>query len=643
MVKKLQFKRLVWLTVLLAMAFAGLGYRLVDLQVVRHGELSKEARSNTQYTFRLEPRRGDILDCKNNLLATSVFVKTVCADPSLLSNHVSAVAQAIAPLLALPENDLEKRITPRTQSVKNGKDIPVKYVLLKRKVSSDTWEKIQETMTNLSFGLDEKRLSKKDQAALRDLRTKAIFTDPVDDQLRNYPNGLLAAHVIGYMGIADETNNGVREQVSVGVDGIERKFDGKLRGVPGWRLTERDSRDREVVTLREQEVAPHDGLNVVLTIDSVLQSIVESSLADGMRKHSPVSISGMIIRPRTGEILAMATLPNYDPNNPGAYPVAARNNRIITDVEEPGSTFKIVVVSGALNDHTVKLTDEFDCQHGKFFYAGKWLHDHITTCGIIPVKEIITKSSNIGAAKIGILMGEQRVYDYMRGFGFGTSTGIPLPAESRGIVHNVTNWTKLSISRIPMGHEVGVTCLQMAMAMSAVANKGVLMQPMLVDRLVESDGTVAVKYYPQQVRRVISEEAARDMTEALKSVVTSDGTAIGAAMTNYTVAGKTGTAQENDGHTYSNEKFFASFIGFFPADNPEICIYVGLDAPHDGHVGGIAAAPVFKEIAVQAANYLNIRPDKGNATGLPEMSAPPSSAPTTVSEATTHAVMARMQ
>ncbi len=309
-------------------------------------------------------------------------------------------------------------------------------------------------------------------------------------------------------------------------------------------------------------------------------------------------------------------------------------------MEEPGSTFKIVVVSGGLNDGTVKLTDLFDCEHGKFFYAGRWLHDHITTCGVIPVKEIITKSSNIGAAKIGILMGEQRVYDYIRGFGFGTLTGIPLPAESRGIVHNLTNWTKLSISRIPMGHEVGVTCLQMAMAMSAVANKGVLMQPMLVDRLVETDGTVAVKYYPQQVQRVISEAAAREMTEALKTVVTDDGTAAGAAMTNYTVAGKTGTAQENDGHTYSNDKFFASFIGFFPADNPEILIYVGMDVPHDGHVGGKTAAPVFKEIAVQAANYLNIRPDKGNASGLPETVPVPSAV---TDSSAVRPVMARMK
>ncbi len=644
MVKQLHYKRLLWLTVLLAAAFVGLGYRLVDLQVVRHGELSKEARSNTQYTFKLQPRRGDILDCNGNLLATSVFVKTVCADPSLIGGHQAEVAQELAPLLQMPEGELEKRLAPHWQINKKGETNEVKYVMLRRKVSTDAWEKIQQVMTNVPAGLDFKHLPRKEQAFYRNLRTKAIFTEEVDDQLRNYPNGALAAHVIGYMSMADVTNNGVREQVAVGVDGIERKFDAKLRGVAGWRVTERDRQEREMVAMREQEVAPHDGLSVALTIDAVIQHIVEKALADGMREHSPVSISGMVIRPRTGEILAMATLPNFDPNNPGGSPVEARNDRIITDVEEPGSTFKIVVVSGALNDHTVKLTDQFDCENGHFLFAGKILHDH-KPYGILPVTGIITKSSNIGAAKIGILMKEQRLYDYIRGFGFGSLTGIPLPAESRGIVHGVTNWTKLSISRIPMGHEIGVTCLQMVMAMSAVANKGVLMQPMLVDRLVEADGTVAVKYYPQEVRRIISEEADHDIVEALKTVVTEDGTAVGAAMTNYTVAGKTGTAQENDGHTYSNTKFFSSFIGFFPADNPEICIYVGMDAPKEGHYGGDTAAPIFKEIAVQAANYLNIRPDKGNPSGLPEMVTPATPAPAAVGAAAqlpVRAVMARL-
>jgi cell division protein FtsI/penicillin-binding protein 2 len=631
MTKQKQFARLAVLAAFLVAGFIGLAYRLVDLQVLRHDELAKEARNNTEYTYRLEPRRGDILDCNGNLLATSVFVKTVCADPSLISDRHAQVAQALAPLLQMPEAELEQRLM-RAQVNKEGttvvdrqgRPVLLKNVRLKTKVSPDTWEKIQETMAKLPLAGGGKPLSKKQQDLLRD---NSIFTEPVDDQLRNYPNNSLAAHVIGFLGLAAETNNGVRTEVTIGMDGIERKFDTKLRGIRGFRVTERDGKKRELVALRAEDVPPHDGLSVVLTIDSVIQHILETALAQGMKDHAPISISGMVIRPRTGEILAMATLPNFDPNNLAASTSESRRNRLISEVEEPGSTFKIVVVSGALADHTVKLSDPINCENGQFTYAGKVLHDH-KPFGILSVENVITKSSNIGAAKIGIAMHEPRLYEYIRGFGFGTATGIPLPAESRGIVHDVTNWTRLSISRIPMGHEIGVTSLQMAMAMSAVANHGVLMQPLLVDRLVEPDGSVAVKYFPQPVRRVISEEADRDIIEALKTVVSKDGTAAAAAMTNYTVAGKTGTAQKVEGSGYSTDKFFSSFIGFFPADNPEICIYVAMDEPKDGHYGGDVAAPVFKEIAVQVASYLNIRPDKGNATGLPEMeSAPATNAP----------------
>ena len=214
-----------------------------------------------------------------------------------------------------------------------------------------------------------------------------------------------------------------------GQDGIELSLNSKLSGVRGWRVTETDRRGRELVALREQDVEPRDGLNVVLTIDSVIQHIVETALADAMEKHTPISISGIVVRPRTGEILAMATLPNFDPNNPGAASADARRNRVITDMVEPGSTFKIVVVSGALNDGVVRLTDTFDCEHGHFDFAGRVLHDH-EPFGVLSVESIITKSSNIGAAKIGIKLGESRLYDYIRNYGFGTRRASRCRAKS---------------------------------------------------------------------------------------------------------------------------------------------------------------------------------------------------------------------
>ena len=609
MAKQLQYRRLVLLALLLGVAFAGLGYRLVDLQVLRYEELSTKARDNTRREFLLEPRRGDILDAKGNILATSAFVKTVCADPAQIGNRQAEVARTIAPLLQASESELVQRLAPRLGRNAQGAIITNHYVVLKRKVPVEVWQKVQMAMTNLSFGLDEKKLPRAEQAFYRNLRRGAIYAERFDDQQRVYPNQALAAHVLGYVGMDEREMDGRRSLETSGKDGIERSFDAKLAGVRGWRLTETDRPGREVVPLREQDVEPHDGLNVVLTIDSVVQHMVESALAEAMEKHSPTSISGIVVRPRTGEILAMATLPNFDPNNPGNALADARRNRVIADVAEPGSTFKIVVVSGALNDGAVRLSDTFDCEHARFHFAGRILHDH-ESYGVLSVENIITKSSNIGAAKIGIKMGESRLYDYIRNYGFGTPTGLPLQGEIGGIVHPVKKWSKVSIAQIPMGQGIAVTSLQMMMAMCAIANKGVLMRPMIVDRLEDRDRRVVAKYSPQRVRQVISEAAAERMVTALKTVVSPEGTAAKAALAHYTAAGKTGTAQKSGGTAgYLHDKYFASFIGFFPADNPEVCISVMMDDPKHGYFGGQIAAPVFKQIAEGVANYLNIRPE----------------------------------
>jgi cell division protein FtsI/penicillin-binding protein 2 len=292
-------------------------------------------------------------------------------------------------------------------------------------------------------------------------------------------------------------------------------------------------------------------------------------------------------------------------------------NRVIADVAEPGSTFKIVVVTGALDEGRVTLNDKFDCGMGQFFYAGRMLHDH-APFGELTVEGIITKSSNIGAAKIGISLGKEKLWQYIHNFGFGERTGIPLPGERQGIVHSVTNtnWTAVSIAQIPMGQGVAVTSLQMVMAMAAIANNGVLMRPMLVNRLEEAGGKVAVQYAPEPIRRVATTETIREMIQALKTVPTKEGTAVAAHLDHYTVAGKTGTAQKVEHGRYV-QKFYTSFIGFFPADNPELCISVVMDEPKNkdkegryvGHYGGVIDGPVFHAMAERAANYLDLKPD----------------------------------
>jgi cell division protein FtsI/penicillin-binding protein 2 len=618
MIKRLQLRRMLLLLGLLGLAFAGLGYRLVDLQLLRHDELSALAQQNTGLQYFREPRRGSILDAHGNLLATSIFVKTVCADPVMIGNQQAAVAHTLAPLLHLNEADLYQRLLPRVRQNEKGVTVTNRYVVLRRKVRDETWQEIQSAMSRLSFGPGEAGWSRDQRAFCRNLRTQAIFTSPVDDQLRVYPNGSLAAHVLGFVNTDELSVDGQSVLETSGQDGIESSLNSALGGVPGWRVTEMDRRRQELASLRDQDVTPRDGYNVVLTIDGVIQHIVETALTNAMEKHTPISITGIVIRPQTGEVLAMATLPDFDPNTPGASPADARRDRVISDIMEPGSTFKIVVVSGALNDGVVQLTDTFDCDHGHFAYAGRILHDH-EPFDLLTTKGIITKSSNIGAAKIGIRLGEDRLYDYAWNFGFGERTGVPLPGEVSGILHPVNAWSKVSIAQIPMGQGVAVTRLQMAMAMCAVANGGRLMQPMLVSRLVDRNGDVVAQYAPQMIRQVISPATDKLMIEALKTVVSPEGTAPDAAMKDYVVAGKTGTAQKAGPGGYLPGKYFASFIGFFPADNPQLCISIVMDDPKEGYYGGQVCGPIFKEIAERCASYLNIPSDQN----LPEPNSPP--------------------
>jgi cell division protein FtsI/penicillin-binding protein 2 len=569
-----QYRKLYALALLLCGALAALGYRLVDLQVVRHGELQALAEQNTVRTIESDPARGQILDCRGILLATSLPAKVVCADPTLMGDQREEVARLLAPLLETNQAYLSSRLAPRLVE-EAGKTNLSKYVVLKRKVPVETWDKIRAALAQ------DTRLN-----------PKALFTE--DDQARVYPCQRLAAHVLGY--VDDEQN---------GLAGIEWSFNSDLSGIRGWRKTEMDKRQRELVAYRDQDVAPRDGYNVVLTLDAALQNIVETELAKGVQEHSPISISCLMLRPRTGEILAMATLPNFDPNHPGASPMEAMRNRVITDLAEPGSTFKIVVVTGGLNEGVVTLNDVFDCEHGQFHYAGRVLHDH-EPFGLLSVEDIITKSSNIGAAKIGIRLGEEKLRQYIHDFGFGARTGIPLPGERFGLLPE--KWSKVTIAQVPMGQGIAVTPLQMALAMCALANQGVLMRPMLVSRLEDANGKVVAQYEPQIVRRVARPEAVANMVKALKTVVTKEGTAVQAHLDNYTVAGKTGTAQKVE-HGQYVRKYFSSFVGFFPADHPEVCILVVMDEPKEGYYGGMVSAPIFHNIAEQTANYLNLKPD----------------------------------
>jgi cell division protein FtsI/penicillin-binding protein 2 len=545
----------------LASVFMALAFRLFDLHVLQHKELNALAQANREQVVHRQGRRGTILDANGNLLANSLSVRIVTADATITAPQASVIAEKLAPLLKTDVESLTQKLSGQSR-----------YVRLNPRVK-----------------LDEVAVQQ-----IRAMKLKGIFFE--DQLVRSYPNGPLASHVIGFVSVEHK-----------GVQGIEASMENYLQGQAGYEVIERDRKGREIRALRAEELGPRDGYNVVLTVDQVIQHTAEQELEKAMAEFKPQAGVIIVSRPKTGEILAMSSRPTFDPTNLDATSADARRNRCISDVAEPGSTFKIVVCSGALNEGIVSLNDQFDCEHGAFMYAGRVLHD-AHPYGVLSVEEILFHSSNIGAAKVGLRMGPARLYEYIRRYGFGHKTGIALPGEVSGIAHPLARWNGLSITRIPMGHEIAVTPLQMLMALNTIANGGILMKPMIVKSVTDPDGTPVFQYQPQQVGQVMSPRAAMLMTTALRRVVTSEGTAPKAAVQGYDVAGKTGTAQKVENGQYVR-KYYSSFIGYFPAGNPEISILVSLDDPSDGaYYGGSVAGPVFRAVAEKVAQYLGIEP-----------------------------------
>jgi cell division protein FtsI (penicillin-binding protein 3)/stage V sporulation protein D (sporulation-specific penicillin-binding protein) len=321
----------------------------------------------------------------------------------------------------------------------------------------------------------------------------------------------------------------------------------------------------------------------------------------------------ILMRPTTGEVLAMANRPHYDLNQRDGVPVESRKNRAIMDMIEPGSTFKIVTTAGALESKLVRPETSIYCEHGRFAYGGTILHDSHHGHGDLTVNDIIVKSSNIGVAKLGIMLQEQRLYEFIRRFGFGDRTGVQLPGEIGGIIRPPSGWSKISITHIPMGHEVGATPIQVVNAMCTIANRGKLLTPQIVSSITDPTGAVVATYPKAEVRQVISPEVAESLVSALKEVVSKKGTAALAHVPGFEVAGKTGTAQKiSPGGGYEHSKYVVSFAGFFPADKPELCCLVLLDEPIPGstpYYGGYIAAPIFSKIGQRAARHLNLIPN----------------------------------
>jgi cell division protein FtsI (penicillin-binding protein 3)/stage V sporulation protein D (sporulation-specific penicillin-binding protein) len=552
--------------ILLACVFSIFSARLIHLQVGRHEEFAALAAQKNSIRQIIPARRGRILDARGEVLATDRPTRTVVADGSHITDP-QALAALAAPFLEIPEEELAARLQTER-----------KYVVIRH-------------------GLPEEQALALTRA-MRAAHQRGLYFETTADRI--YPNGPLLGHVLGFLNFEGE-----------GIQGIEMTMNAYLEGHDGFRHIERDRTGREMVVYRGLECEPKNGADVELTIDMALQAMLEEELEKAFQELKPQSISGVLVRPSTGEVLAMANRPHFDPNRPGEFDPEAMKNRVIIDMVEPGSTFKIVAMAAALNEGHVTPETMIFCENGRYFFGGRTLRD-AHPYGSLSVHDVLVKSSNIGSSKLAQRVGEQTFYEYIRRFGFGERTGIDLPGEITGVVHPPHRWSKISITRIPMGHEVAVTPLQITMATAAIANGGKLMAPQIVRRVVREDGEEIFRFQPTVVREVCEPATAEMVRSALADVVGPRGTARLAAVEGYSVGGKTGTAQRVDPRGgYTPGKYVVSFVGFLPAENPE---FVGLIIVDDAtslntrNYGGLVAAPIFSRVAERVARYLDIPP-----------------------------------
>ena len=411
---------------------------------------------------------------------------------------------------------------------------------------------------------------------------------------RYYPNGSLAAHILGYVGLDGQ-----------GLGGVEQFYNSKISGEPGQLFLEKDASGKPY---ESYEIASKPGQTVVLTIDQSIQYQAEQALQAAVQRTRAKSGTVIVLDPRSGEILALANAPTFDPNRVADAKPETRSNWALQNIYEPGSTFKVVAFSAALEKHLVKPDDHIDCQMGAVTVAGRVIHDH-SRYGTLTISEALAKSSNVAAIKLGVRVGDPTMYDYIRRFGFGSRTGIELPGETAGLLRKVERWQPSSIGSIAIGQEVGVTPVQMVAAFGALANDGVRIAPHLIREVRNAGGTVVYRAQPEQ-RRVISSETAVAIRGMLEGV-TLRGTAKAAQLDGYSAAGKTGTAQKIDPKTrsYSATKHVASFVGFAPVSNPQVVIIVVMDEPAGAYHGGDVAAPVFREVAELILPGLGVMPD----------------------------------
>ena len=571
-VENWQRNRLRIVFICLLLAFGALLVRLVQLQWHDYGFYARQAEKQHRTRVPLYAHRGMILDREGRTLAMSTEVDSVCADPLLIQDK-GAVAKTLSEILQVDYVEIVTKLEKEK----------CRFAWIKRKVTREEAERVTA------------------------MKSPGVFLWP--EEKRTYPLGHLAGHVIGFVGyVNDEKNKGVREEETQGCAGIELLFNPCLAGSAGYQYITRDGRKRCIASAGLDYKPPQHGYTVVLTIDQIVQQIVEEALDDAVRLHNPKGAVAIAMSPQTGEIVGMASRPSFDPNDYANYAADAQRDRAITDYYEPGSTFKTFVFLAALDQNVIDLNESFDCHMGAFKVGRRTIHD-VHKYGVLPAPMVLVHSSNIGMAQIGLKLGRRGLMNCVETYDFGRATGIELPAEDPGKVQK--RWTDYSLTSIPMGQEIGLTPLQLVTAYAAVANGGVLVKPRIVRGVADSSGTKMLRLFPTpcKVRRVASEDVVRKKLIPILCNVVDEGTGTLAKLQDYVVAGKTGTAQKltREGPT---AKYVSSFVGFAPASDPKIVVLVLMDECSNGaYYGGTVSAPAAARIIDRTLKYWHVPPD----------------------------------
>lgn len=546
---------------LFALFALALCLRLSYLQINQHDILSAQSEKQYQRTVKIDYGRGKILDRNGTTLATNLETESVYASPQAIYEK-EKTARALSKVLSLNLSSVRKLISSK-------KD----FVWIKRKSTLTEIEKLRKLdLPGISFVMEHKRF---------------------------YPKRELASNVIGFVGMDNQ-----------GLTGVELRRHSLLKGFTQLKIMEKDARGRPISAF-DSIGASKESRDIKLTIDEVIQFTTEHHLREQVEKFQAKSGFAVVMEPYSGEVLALANVPGFNPNRYLSYRPSTWTNHVVSSSYEPGSIFKPIVASAILDKGLAKPEETFFCENGNFKFGKTFIREAANhRFGRLSLKDIIAKSSNIGSVKVAQKLGLENFYDYINRFGFGSKTGIDLPGESGGQLRPLKKWSKRSIASISFGQEIAATPMQMITALSAIANGGRLMQPKISKAIVKNGKEV--KAFPSRaLKRVISPHASRKMTDILKAAV-KEGTGKKAMIDGYEVAGKTGTAQKIDPATrsYSQSAYLSSFIGFAPADSPRLAILVMVDEPKKKHWGGTVAAPVFRKIAKQTLRYLNVPSSK---------------------------------